>query len=216
MPGNPKELRFSAEARSALLQGVDAVANAVRVTLGPRGRNVALGRNFGAPVVTNDGVTVARDIELGSNFANMGTQLIKEAASKTNDIAGDGTTTATVLAQAMIHGGLRAIAADLNPMILKRGIQKALKAADDAIGEQSREVDDPRQMEWVATISSGDPEVGRMIAESLDPRGQERRGFGGRRPHERARAGAGGRHAARPRLYLAVPDQQHRPHVGGA
>ena len=130
MPGNPKELRFSAEARGSLLQGVDAVANAVRVTLGPRGRNVALGRNFGAPVVTNDGVTVARDIELSSGFANMGAQLIKEAASKTNDIAGDGTTTATVLAQAMIHGGLRAIAADMNPMILKRGIQKALKAAD--------------------------------------------------------------------------------------
>ncbi len=172
MPGNPKELRFSADARGALLQGVDAVANAVRVTLGPRGRNVALGRNFGAPVVTNDGVTVARDIELSSNFANMGAQLIKEAASKTNDVAGDGTTTATVLAQAMIHGGLRAIAADMNPMILKRGIQKALKAADDAISEQSSEVSEPRQMEWVATISSGDPDVGRMIAESLDRAGK--------------------------------------------
>ena len=172
MPGNPKEIRFSAEARSALLEGVDAVANAVRVTLGPRGRNVALGRNFGAPVITNDGVTVARDIELSNNFANMGAQLIKEAASKTNDIAGDGTTTATVLAQSMIHGGLRAIAADMNPMILKRGMQKALKAADTAISTQSRKVREPKQMEWVATISSGDPEVGRMIAEALDRAGK--------------------------------------------
>ena len=172
MPGNSKELRFSAEARGSLLEGVDAVANAVRVTLGPRGRNVALGRNFGAPVVTNDGVTVARDIELADNFANMGAQLIKEAASKTNDIAGDGTTTATVLAQSMVHGGLKAIAADMNPMILKRGIQKALKAADDAISTQSRKVREPRQMEWVGTISSGDPEVGRMIAEALDRAGK--------------------------------------------
>ena len=126
----PKELRFDEDARAALLDGVDAVADAVKVTLGPKGRNVALGRKWSAPIITNDGVTVARDVELADNFKNMGAQLIKEAASKTNDVAGDGTTTATVLAHAMIHEGMRASAAGMNPMMLKRGIQRALAAAD--------------------------------------------------------------------------------------
>ncbi|MBM4435680.1 MAG: chaperonin GroEL [Actinobacteria bacterium] len=169
----PKQLKFNEEARAALLAGANAVADAVRVTLGPKGRNVALARKFGAPVITNDGVTVARDIDLKDPFENMGAQLIKEAASKTNDIAGDGTTTATVLAQAMIHGGIRAMAAGMNPMIVKRGMEKALKAADDAIAKQAKAVRERQQMQWVATISSGDSEVGDRIAEALDRAGKD-------------------------------------------
>ena len=169
----PKELRFDEDARAALLDGVDAVADAVKVTLGPKGRNVALGRKWSAPIITNDGVTVARDVELADNFENMGAQLIKEAASKTNDVAGDGTTTATVLAHAMIHEGMRATAAGMNPMMLKRGIQRALAAADTAISEQGRKIDEPKQMQWVATISSGEEEIGSQVAEALERVGRD-------------------------------------------
>ena len=169
----PKELRFDEDARAALLDGVDAVADAVKVTLGPKGRNVALGRKWSAPIITNDGVTVARDVELADNFKNMGAQLIKEAASKTNDVAGDGTTTATVLAHAMIHEGMRASAAGMNPMMLKRGIQRALAAADTAISEQGRKIDEPKQMQWVATISSGEEEIGSQVAEALERVGRD-------------------------------------------
>ena len=136
----PKDLIFDESARSALLNGVNSVADAVRVTLGPRGRNVGLARKFGSPIITNDGVTVARDIDLPDNFQNMGAQLIKEAATKTNDVAGDGTTTATVLAQRMIQDGLRAVAAELNPMIIKQGMEKAVAAAETALNEQGREI----------------------------------------------------------------------------
>ncbi len=169
----PKELRFDEDARAALLDGVDAVADAVKVTLGPRGRNVALGRKWSAPIITNDGVTVARDVELADNFQNMGAQLIKEAASKTNDVAGDGTTTATVLAHAMIHEGMRATAAGMNPMTIKRGIQRALAAADTAISKQARKIREPKQMQWVATISSGEEEIGHHVAEALERVGKD-------------------------------------------
>ena len=169
----PKDLLFDESARRALLKGVDAVANAVRVTLGPKGRNVGLARKFGSPVITNDGVTVARDIDLADNFANMGAQLVKEAATKTNDVAGDGTTTATVLAQHMIHSGVRAVAADLNPMILKRGMEKAIAAAQEALKKQGRKVREPQQMEWVATISSGDAAIGKQIATALERVGKD-------------------------------------------
>ena len=169
----PKDLIFDETARSALLSGVNSVADAVRVTLGPKGRNVGLARKFGSPVITNDGVTVARDVDLPNNFQNMGAQLIKEAATKTNDVAGDGTTTATVLAQSMIQDGLRAVAAEMNPMIIKRGMEKAVAAAETALNEQGREISEPQEMEWVATISSGDPAIGKQIATALDRVGKD-------------------------------------------
>ena len=168
-----KDLIFDETARSALLSGVNSVADAVRVTLGPKGRNVGLARKFGSPIITNDGVTVARDVDLPNNFENMGAQLIKEAATKTNDVAGDGTTTATVLAQRMIQDGLRAVAAEMNPMIIKRGMEKAVAAAETALNAQGREVSEPQEMEWVAAISSGDPAIGKQIATALDRVGKD-------------------------------------------
>ena len=169
----PKNLLFNESARKALLNGVDEVADAVRVTLGPKGRNVGLGRKFGAPVITNDGVTVARDIDLADAFENMGAQLVKEAATKTNDVAGDGTTTATVLAQHMIHDGVRAVAAEMNPMIIKRGMEKAIATAEAALAKQGRKIREPQQMEWVATISSGDESIGKQIATALERVGKD-------------------------------------------
>src|SRR6187397_1102067 len=151
-----KTLEFEDSARRALERGVDALANAVRVTLGPRGRNVVIDKTYGAPTITNDGVTIAREIELIDPYENLGAQLAKEVATKTNDVAGDGTTTATVLAQAMVHEGLRAVAAGANPMSLKRGMDKAVEAVGDALREAAREVDSKEDMASVATISSRD------------------------------------------------------------
>ncbi len=136
-----KEIKFNEEARRSLERGVDALANAVKVTLGPKGRNVVLEKKFGAPTITNDGVTIARDIELEDPFENMGAQLVKEVATKTNDVAGDGTTTATVLAQAMVHEGLRNVAAGANPMILKKGIQNAVNVLVDELKNISKKVE---------------------------------------------------------------------------
>ena len=163
-----KEIRYSADARNAMAAGVDKLANTVKVTLGPKGRNVVLDRKFTAPLITNDGVTIARDIELEDPYENMGAQLVKEVATQTNDVAGDGTTTATVLAQAMIQEGLKNIAAGANPIILRRGMQKATEAAVAEIKAMSRSVTTSKHIANVAAISAGDEEVGEMIAEAME------------------------------------------------
>ena len=169
----PKILEFDENARRALERGVDALANAVKVTLGPKGRYVVLDKKWGAPTITNDGVTVAREIELDDPFENLGAQLAKEVATKTNDIAGDGTTTATVLAQAMVHEGLRAVAAGANPMGLKRGMDAAAEAVGDALREAAREVETREDMAAVATISSRDSHIGDLLAEAFDKVGKD-------------------------------------------
>lgn len=151
-----KQIKFGAEARSALESGVNQLANTVRVTIGPKGRNVVLDKSYGSPVITNDGVTIAKDIELEDPFENMGAQLIKEVASKTNDVAGDGTTTATVLAQAMVNEGMKNLAAGANPIILRKGMKKATEVAVEAIKEMSSTVKDKAQIAKVASISAGD------------------------------------------------------------
>ena len=169
----PKILEFDEHARRALERGVDALANTVKVTLGPRGRYVVLDKKWGAPTITNDGVTVAREIELDDPFENLGAQLTKEVATKTNDIAGDGTTTATVLAQAMVHEGLRAVAAGANPMELKRGMDAAAEAVSDELLKIAREVDSKEDMASVATISSRDEVIGDLLAEAFDKVGKD-------------------------------------------
>ncbi|HET6697644.1 MAG TPA: chaperonin GroEL [Nocardioidaceae bacterium] len=169
----PKILEFDEDARRALERGVDALANAVKVTLGPKGRYVVLDKKWGAPTITNDGVTVAREIECDNPFENMGAQLAKEVATKTNDIAGDGTTTATVLAQAMVHEGLRAVAAGANPMGLKRGIDLAVEAVGNALRDNAREVDSKEDMAAVATVSSRDSHIGELIARAFDKVGKD-------------------------------------------
>ncbi len=163
-----KEIKYGAEAREALRIGVDKLADTVRVTLGPKGRNVVLDKSYGAPMITNDGVTIAKEIELEDRFENMGAQLIKEVASKTNDVAGDGTTTATVLAQAMVHEGMRNLAAGANPIILRKGMKKATDAAVDALLKMSQPVAGKEQIARVAAVSSGDEEVGQMIADAME------------------------------------------------
>ena len=169
----PKILEFDEDARRALERGVDALANTVKVTLGPKGRYVVLDKKWGAPTITNDGVTVAREVELDDPFENLGAQLAKEVATKTNDVAGDGTTTATVLAQAMVHEGLRAVAAGANPMGLKRGIDKAVEAVNDALVEAARDVDSTEDMAHVATISAQDRHIGELIAQAFDKVGKD-------------------------------------------
>ena len=168
-----KQVLFNEEARRALGKGVDALANAVKGTLGPKGRNVVLDKKFGAPTITNDGVTIAKDIELEDPFENMGAQLVKEVATKTNDIAGDGTTTATLLAQAMIHEGMRNVAAGANPMILKKGIDQAVKKLVDEIKSNSKKVEGKAAIAQVAAISSSDEEVGELIAEAMEKVGKD-------------------------------------------
>ena len=168
-----KQILFDEEARRALGRGVDALANAVKVTLGPKGRNVVLDKKFGAPTITNDGVTIARDIELEDPFENMGAQLVKEVATKTNDIAGDGTTTATLLAQAMIHEGMRNVVAGANPMIVKKGIEKAVKALVEEIQTKAKPIESKAATAQVATISSADEEVGQLIADAMEKVGQD-------------------------------------------
>jgi chaperonin GroEL len=168
-----KQLAFSEDARRRLKAGVDVLANAVATTLGPKGRNVALDRKFGSPTITHDGVTVAKEIELEDPFENMGAQLLKEAATKTNDIAGDGTTTSTVLAHAMVSDGLKSLAAGSNPMMLKRGIEAAAKAVSDAISKQAIDVTTKEEIASVAAISAQDREIGELIAEVMDKVGKD-------------------------------------------
>ena len=168
-----KQLKFDEEARRALEAGVNKLADTVKVTLGPRGRNVVLDKKFGAPTITNDGVSIAKEIELDDPFENMGAQLVKEVATKTNDVAGDGTTTATVLAQAMVSHGMRNVAAGANPMGLKKGIEKAVAAAVESIKAQSKEVDDKTDIAAVATISAADSSVGEVIANAIDKVGKD-------------------------------------------
>ena len=163
-----KEIKYGTEARKAMAAGVDKLANTVKVTLGPKGRNVVLDRKFGAPLITNDGVSIAKDIEFEDPYENMGAQLVKEVATKTNDVAGDGTTTATVLAQAMIQEGLKNIEAGANAIILRKGMQKATDAAVAEIKKMSQAVTTKKHIANVAAISAGDPEVGDMIADAMD------------------------------------------------
>jgi chaperonin GroEL len=168
-----KLLKFDEDARRALEAGVDKLADAVSITLGPKGRNVVLDKKWGAPTITNDGVTIAKEVELEDPWEDMGAQLAKEVATKTNDVAGDGTTTATVLARAMVRQGMKNVAAGANPMALKRGIEKAVAAAVDAIGKQSRDVEGKDEIAHVAAISAADPAIGDIIAEALDKVGKD-------------------------------------------
>src|SRR6201997_3947075 len=169
-----KDVRFSADARARMLRGVDILANAVRVTLGPKGRNVVLDKSFGAPRITKDGVTVAKDIELADKFENMGAQMVKEVAAKTSEKAGDGTTTATVLAQAIVREGAKSVSAGMNPMDLKRGVEKAVEAVVADLKKRSKKVKSNEEIGQVGTISAnGDKTVGQMIAEAMQKVGNE-------------------------------------------
>ena len=169
-----KEIKFSADARERMLRGVNILADAVKVTLGPKGRTVVLDKSFGAPRITKDGVTVAKEIELEDKFENMGAQMVRQVATKTNDIAGDGTTTATVLAQALVRGGAKAVAAGMNPMDLRRGIDIAVAAVVKDLAKRSRKIKSSAEVAQVGTVSAnGDKEVGRMIAEAMEKVGNE-------------------------------------------
>src|SRR3954468_12906633 len=169
----PKQLEFDESARRDLERGVDKLANAVKVTLGPRGRNVVLEKKFGPPTITNDGVTIAKEVELENPFENMGAQLVKEVATKTNDVAGDGTTTATVPAQALVHEGFRNVAAGPSPMALKKGIDKAVAAAVEGIKAQAKDIEDKSEIAQVASISAADPSIGDVIADAIDKVGKD-------------------------------------------
>ena len=163
-----KEIKYGAEARAALEAGVNKLADTVRVTLGPKGRNVVLDKSFGAPLITNDGVSIAKEIELEDGFENMGAQIIKEVASKTNDVAGDGTTTATLLAQAMVHEGMKNLAAGANPIILRKGMKKATDVAVEAIKNMSQAINGKAQIANVAAISASDEQVGQLVADAME------------------------------------------------
>ena len=163
-----KQLIYGEEARKALQHGIDQLADTVKVTIGPKGRNVVLDKKYGSPLITNDGVTIAKEIELDDPYENMGAQLVKEVATKTNDVAGDGTTTATVLAQAFVREGLKNVAAGANPMVMRRGIAKAVDAAVAAIAKNSKTVDGTNDIARVGAISSGDEEIGKLIAEAME------------------------------------------------
>ena len=164
-----KQIQFSHDARTSLKEGVDKLANAVKVTLGPRGRNVVLDKKFGSPIITNDGVTIAKEIELEDAYENMGAQLCKEVAEKTHDVAGDGTTTATILAQSIIEEGLKHVTAGVNPMYLKRGLDKAAKIVIEKIHEFSKEIKNQEEIAQIATISANnDPEIGKIIADAME------------------------------------------------
>jgi chaperonin GroEL len=169
----PKILKFDEAARRGLEAGVNKLADTVKVTLGPKGRNVVIEKKFGAPTITNDGVSIAREVELDDPFENMGAQLVKEVATKTNDVAGDGTTTATVLAQALITEGLRNVAAGASPTGLKKGIEKAVKAAVADLAKQAKEVDGKKEIAQVASISAADPAIGDVLAEAIDKVGKD-------------------------------------------
>ena len=163
-----KEIKFSEDSRKSLVSGVDKLANTVKITLGPKGRNVVLDKKFGAPLITNDGVTIAKEIEFEDRFENMGAQLVKEVATKTNDVAGDGTTTATLLTQAIVREGLKNIAAGANPMILKKGIALAVSATVDSIKEDSQNIRGRDDIARVAAVSANDDNVGALVAEAME------------------------------------------------
>ena len=163
-----KQIVYGEDARKALLSGIDQLANTVKVTMGPKGRNVVLGKKYGAPLITNDGVTIAKDIELEDAFENMGAQLVREVATKTNDVAGDGTTTATLLAQAIVHEGLKNVSAGANPMVMRKGMEKAVKTAVDTIKANSEAVKGSDDIARVGTVSSGDETIGKLIAEAME------------------------------------------------
>ena len=163
-----KEIKYGTDARAALAAGVNELADTVKVTIGPKGRNVVLDKVYGSPLITNDGVTIAKEIELEDAFANMGAQLVKEVATKTNDVAGDGTTTATVLAQAMINEGMKNLEAGANPIVLRKGMAKATQCAVDALAQMSAKVNGKDQIAKVAAISAGDEEVGNMVADAME------------------------------------------------
>ncbi|HEY7437127.1 MAG TPA: TCP-1/cpn60 chaperonin family protein, partial [Methylomirabilota bacterium] len=170
----PKQLAFNEEARAALLRGVNVIGRAVKVTLGPKGRNVVIGKKFGSPIITKDGVTVAKEIELKDHYENMGAQMIKEVAAKTSDIAGDGTTTATVLAQAIFRGGLKNVTAGANPMGLQRGIERAVECVVRELVKMSKSTKDKKEIAQVATIAANnDPAVGNLIAEAMEKVGKD-------------------------------------------
>ena len=168
-----KQILFDEHSRAALKRGVDKLANAVKVSLGPRGRNVILDKGFGSPTVTNDGVTIAKEIELEDKFENVGAQLLQEVASKTNDVAGDGTTTATVLAQALIHEGFKNLAAGANPQALRHGIEKGVAAVVETLKKMAKSVSGKEEIAQVASISANDPEVGKVIAEAMEKVGKD-------------------------------------------
>ena len=169
-----KQIVYGEEARKALLSGIDQLANTVKVTMGPKGRNVVLGKKFGSPLITNDGVTIAKDIELEDAFENMGAQLVREVATKTNDIAGDGTTTATVLAQAIYREGVKLVAAGRNPMAIKRGVDKAVEAVSKELGNIAKPTRDQKEIAQVGTISANsDATIGNIIAEAMAKVGKE-------------------------------------------
>ena len=191
-----KQIKQGEDARKALCAGIDTLANTVKITLGPKGRNVVLGKKFGAPVITNDGVTIAKEIELKDEFENMGAQLVREVATKTNDAAGDGTTTATVLAQAMVTEGMKNVTAGANPMDIRRGMSKAVAKAVETIKAHSQKVKDSNDIARVGTISAGDPEIGRLIAEAMEKVTSHR----GEQDHCRDLQRDRRRYAVRPRL----------------
>ena len=168
-----KDIKYSEDVRAALKKGVDKLANAVRVTLGPKGRNVILDKGFGSPTITNDGVTIAKDIELEDKFENLGAQLVKEAASRTNDVAGDGTTTATILAQAIIHRGFETVKSGVNVIDIKHGIEKAVARVVEGLQSLKKSISTKEEKAQVATISAGDPEIGTRIAELMERIGDE-------------------------------------------
>ncbi|MDU6032160.1 MAG: TCP-1/cpn60 chaperonin family protein, partial [Peptoniphilus harei] len=168
-----KEIKFSEDARKGLIKGINTLADTVKVTLGPKGRNVILDKEYGTPLITNDGVTIAREIECEDKFENMGAQLLKEVATKTNDVAGDGTTTATLLAQAIIREGMRNLAAGANPMVLQKGIAKAVEAAVEEIKHFSTEVSSKEAIEQVASISAANEQVGKLISEAMEKVGND-------------------------------------------
>ena len=168
-----KQLKYGEDARRSLEAGINALANTVKITLGPKGRNVVLDKKYGAPLITNDGVTIAKEIELEDPFENMGAQLIKEVATKTNDVAGDGTTTATLLAQAIVREGLKNLAAGANPMVLKSGIEAATEAAVDGLKEISRPISGKQAIAQVASISAGDETIGQLISDAMEKVGKD-------------------------------------------
>ncbi|MBQ6348625.1 MAG: chaperonin GroEL, partial [Clostridia bacterium] len=168
-----KQIKYGEDARKALQTGIDALADTVKITLGPKGRNVVLDKKFGAPLITNDGVTIAKEIELEDPFENMGAQLVREVSVKTNDVAGDGTTTATLLAQAIVHEGLKNVAAGANPMVLKKGIEMATEAAVQSLAAQSKPIEGKNEIAQVAAISSSDVTVGQLIADAMEKVGKD-------------------------------------------
>ena len=212
-----KDVKFGQDAREKMLRGVDILANAVKVTLGPKGRNVVLDKSFGAPRITKDGVTVAKEIELEDKFENMGAQMVREVASKTSDLAGDGTTTATVLAQAIVKEGAKSVAAGANPMDLKRGIDLAVGAIVEELKAKAKKVTSNDEIAQVGTISAnGDTEIGAKIAEAMKKVGNEGVITVEEVEEPRDRARRGRRHAVRPRLPLALLHHQRREDDGRA